>query len=197
SASADTTILDALTLQAPTGVAGESVLDTATVSGSPFTPTGTVTYIFTGPRLANLTPPNGWTVIDSTTWADTVTLTGGLVPKSASTPPLPAGSYQFQALYSGDANYTKATSDTEPLRVGAASPMITTTPSPSTALLGATLQDLADLTGGDAPTGSITFRLYAPGGDPTVGPATYTESAGGNGHGTYHTTLGFAAKWTG
>src|SRR5262249_18755771 len=118
SASADTTILDALTLQNPTGVAGESGLDTATGTGSPFTPTGTLTYTFTGPQLAGLSPPAGWTPADSTTWAETVTLTGGLVPKSAATPPLPAGSYQFQALYSGDANYAKASSAPEPLQLG-------------------------------------------------------------------------------
>src|SRR5262249_27632728 len=87
SAVTDTTILDALTLQNPTGVAGESVVDTATVTGSPFTPTGTLTYTFTGPQLAGLSPPPGWTLVDSTTWAETVTLTGRLVPQSAPTPP--------------------------------------------------------------------------------------------------------------
>ena len=126
-ASTDTTILDALTLQAPTGVAGESVLDTATVTGSPFTPTGTVTYTLTGAQLANLTPPAGWTKVDSTTWTDTVTLSGGLVPHSPATPPLPAGSYAFQAAYSGDGNYTDATSTVEPLQLGPGSSNTDTT----------------------------------------------------------------------
>src|SRR5262249_37018167 len=96
-----TTVLDALTHQPPTGALGESVLDTATVSGSPFTPTGTVTYTFTG-QLAGLTPPAGWTVVNTTTWTDTVTLSAGMVPNSPLTPPLPAGGYQFQAGYSGE-----------------------------------------------------------------------------------------------
>ena len=104
----DTTILDAATLQKLTGATGESVVDTATVTGSPFTPTGTVTYTFTG-QLASLTPPTGWTVVDATTWTDTVTLSGGKVPNSPVTPPLPAGGYQFQARYSGDANYKPST----------------------------------------------------------------------------------------
>jgi uncharacterized repeat protein (TIGR01451 family) len=197
SALTDSTILDAVTLGPPTGVAGESVVDTATVTGTPFTPTGTETYTFTGAQLAGLTPPAGWTKIDATTWTDTVTLSGGKVPNSLATPPLPAGSYQFQARYSGDANYKPATSAAEPLTVSAASLMISTTPSPSTAMLGATLEDVAGLTGGFDPIGSITFRLYAPGVDPTVGPATYTEIVGVNGDGTYHTTVGFASNATG
>src|SRR5262249_26462509 len=118
--------------------------------------------------------------------------------KSLATPPLPAGSYQFQARYSGDANYTKATSAIEPLTVSAASPMISTTPNPSTALLGGTLQDVADLAGGFDPTGSLTLTRYAPGVNPAVGPATYTETVTGvNGNGTYHTTVGFVANATG
>src|SRR4029077_21138535 len=81
---------------------------------------------------------------------------------------------------------------------GNANPTITTTPNPTTLLLGGTLQDVAELTGGFAPTGSITFRLYAPGVNPAIGPATYIETAPGvNGNGTYHTTVGFVANTTG
>src|SRR5262249_59440597 len=111
--------------------------------------------------------------------------------------PLPAGSYQFQALYSGDANYTKSTSAFEPLTVSAAIPTISTTPNPSTVTLGGRLQDVANLAGGFNPTGTITFRLYAPGVDPAVGPATYTEIVTGvNGAGTYSTTRGFTPNAT-
>jgi uncharacterized repeat protein (TIGR01451 family) len=157
-----------------------------------------VTYIFTGAQLAGLTAPAGWTVIDATTWTDTVMLNGGLVPRSLATPPLPAGGYQFQASYSGDGNYTRATSAVEPLTVSAASPMISTTPNPTTVTLGGRLQDVANLTGGFAPTGSITFNLYAPGVNPTVGPGAYTETVTGvNGNGTYHTTVGFVPNATG
>src|SRR5262249_46948922 len=116
SSNTDTTILDALTHQPPTGTLGETVLDTATVSGSPLTPTGTLTYTFTG-QLAGLTPPAGWTVVNTTTWTDTVTLSAGMVPNSPLTPPLPAGGYQFQASYSGDPNYKPSTSAFEPLTI--------------------------------------------------------------------------------
>jgi uncharacterized repeat protein (TIGR01451 family) len=56
---------------------------------------------------------------------------------------------------------------------------------------------MANLTGGFDPTGSITFRLYAPGVNPTVGPAAFTETVGVNGDGTYRTTTGFVSNATG
>src|SRR5262249_61470829 len=79
-----TEILDAATSLSPTGALGESVFDTATVQGiSGFTPTGTVTYTFTGTNgtsLAGLTAPSSWTVsADKLTWTETVTLSGGTV----------------------------------------------------------------------------------------------------------------------
>src|SRR5262249_57398181 len=103
SSNTDTTILDALTHQPPTGSLGEAVLDTATVSGSSLTPTGTLTYTFTG-QLANLSPPagSGWTVVDATTWTDTGTLTGGLVPNSPLTPALPAAAAAVRAVRTGE-----------------------------------------------------------------------------------------------
>ena len=47
----------------------------------------------------------------------TVTLSGGLVPDSAATAALAAGSYSYIAVYSGDSNYTGSTSAVEPLTV--------------------------------------------------------------------------------
>src|SRR5262249_1455609 len=183
---------DAATNQPASGVAGESVVDTATVTGSPFTPTGTVTYIFTGPQLANLTPPAGWTVVDATTWTDTVTLTGGMVPKSASTPPLPAGSYQFQALYSGDANYQPSTSSLgeEPLQVGPGSSNTATdildalTHQPPDGSLGEAVLDTATVSGSPlTPTGTVTYTftgqlagLSPPAGWTVVDATTWTDT---------------------
>jgi uncharacterized repeat protein (TIGR01451 family) len=310
SSNTETIILDAKTNQPPSGALGESIFDTATVTGSPFTPTGSVTYTLTGPQLANLTAPAGWTIVDPTTWTATVPLSGGLALNSPATPTLPADGYQFQASYSGDRNYTGSTSaaepltihrgssdtvtkildstggaptgmpgesvfDTatetgspaaftptgtvtyefftngsgsgrpvatskvslnsdgtvpnsevqgpltagaysflaiysgdgnyqggtsavEPLTINKASPMLTTTPNPTEIMLGGRLQDAALLTGGFALTGSITFRLYRPGVDPTTGPVAYTETVSGvNGNGTYPTTMGFVANATG
>src|SRR5262249_48521557 len=68
----------------------------------------------------------------------------------------------------------------EQVTVSAASPTITTVPTPTTVTLGAspvTLTDLARLANGFNPTGSITFTLVAPGGA-TV--ATETVKVNGN-----------------
>jgi hypothetical protein len=169
SSNTHTTILDATTSQPPDGAVGEAVYDTATVSGSPSTPTGTVTYTFTGPQLAGLTPPAGWTAVDATTWTDTVALSGGLVPNSLATPALPAGSYQFQARYSGDSNYTDATSAPEPLQVGPGSSNTDTTIldavtnlAPDGAL-GESVYDTATVSGSPlAPTGTVTYTFTGP-----------------------------------
>src|SRR6202795_2886411 len=95
SSSVSTAIFDS-TGGAVTSVLGESVYDTATVTGSPCTPSGTVTYEF-------FTTINGTgSHVDQT-----VTLNAnGTVPNSAVTAALMAGSYSYIAVYSGDSNYT-------------------------------------------------------------------------------------------
>ena len=99
---------------AVTGALGESVNDTATVTGTPgFTPTGTVTYNF----YNTATPVLGTTTPVTT---QTVTMTDGTVPNSAATAALAAGSYSYIAVYSGDSNYAGSTSAVEPLTVPAA-----------------------------------------------------------------------------
>jgi hypothetical protein len=86
----------------PTGVPGESVFDTATVTGSmaAFTPTGTVTYGFFTNGTGKGTPAA----------TQTVTLNAnGTVPDSAVHGLLTAGAYSFIVVYSGDSNYTGST----------------------------------------------------------------------------------------
>ena len=98
-----------------TGVVGERVYDTATVTGTPFTPTGTVTYYF----YTTTTPVYGTTTPSST---QTVTLTAaGTVPNSDTTAALPKGNYSYIAVYSGDANYKGSVGTVEPLIINIAS----------------------------------------------------------------------------
>ena len=170
-----------------------TLTDTAALEGG-FHPTGTITF--------TLFHNGGPTPVD--TEAITVSGNGTYTTPSGftlSTTGTVTGTYQWDATYSGDGNNNTASDTgaaTEQVTVSAASPTITTTPSPTTAPVGATLQDSADLTGGYHPTGTITFRLYAPGVDPAVGPATYTETVTGvNGDGVYDTTVGFASNATG
>src|SRR5262249_22783860 len=108
---------------------GTSVFDTATVTApvtrsraTGITPTGTVTYTFTGAALATLTVPQGWHqagLTGQTTWTHTVTLDPltGTVPPSDPTGALPAGSFVFTATYSGDTNFDGSTSADEPLTI--------------------------------------------------------------------------------
>jgi uncharacterized repeat protein (TIGR01451 family) len=189
SSNTETVILDAATNQAPTGGPGVSVYDTATVTGSPFVPTGTLTYEFFTNGNASGPPASMQTVKLNP---------DGTVPNSAVHGPLNAGAYSFLAVYNGDRNYQGSTSAVEPLMLSKVNPTITTTANPSTANFGGRLQDEAHLAGGFEPTGSITFRLYRPGVDPTIGPATYTEIVSAvNGDGTYGTTVGFVVNATG
>lgn len=90
----------ATVLSASTGIIGGSVYDTATLSGATPTAGGTVKYsVYT-----NNTCTAG--KID----AGTVTVTGGVVPDSNPVTFNTAGTYYWQALYSGNSNNTPATS---------------------------------------------------------------------------------------
>ncbi|HLO30005.1 MAG TPA: Ig-like domain repeat protein, partial [Anaerolineales bacterium] len=143
---------------------GTTVHDSATVSGSGFgTPTGSVTFTF-------------YTAGDQCTGASvaagTVTLDGsGVAHPSSSEGPLAAGSYSFQATYSGDGNYNGSTSPCEPLTVGKANTSTSTEIHDAThaavtsVALGTTVHDSATVsgTGFGTPTGSVTFTFYTAG----------------------------------
>jgi uncharacterized repeat protein (TIGR01451 family) len=166
-----------------------TLTDSADLTGG-FNPTGTIVFTLTG--------PGGFSFTEDATVDGNGTYTASTTLPATGTV---AGLYTWTAHYGGDVNNNEAIDQggpTEQTVVSPASPALVTTASPSTAMLGTTLQDLADLTGGFDPTGSIVFRLYAPGVDPTVGPAAYTEIVTGvNGNGTYHTIVGFVANATG
>jgi hypothetical protein len=155
-----------------------------------YQPTGTITFTLVSP---------GGTTVDT----ETITVNGngsyptpiGFTLPSSSTV---TGTYQWNANYSGDTNNSAASdvnSASEQVMVNATNLTISTIP--TLVSLGGTLQDTAVLAGGFGPTGSITFNLYAPGVDPTVGPPIHTETITVNGNGTYQTTTGFVANATG
>jgi uncharacterized repeat protein (TIGR01451 family) len=170
------------------GTAAPTLSDSAELEGG-FNPTGDIVFTLTG--------PGGFSYIQT----DRVNGNGIY---TASTP-LPttgtvAGVYTWSVSYEGDVNNNAAIDQGGPDEqtvVSPASPTIVTIASPSTAMFGATLQDVAVLTGGYFPTGTITFKLYAPGVDPTVGSPVFTTVMGVSGDGTYHTPLGFVANASG
>jgi hypothetical protein len=141
---------------------GTSVHDTATVSGSPFTPTGTVTYRFYVAKDCG-----GLAVSEQT-----VTLNAdGSVPASAATPALHPGDYGFIAGYSGDGNYRGSIGDCEPFSVDQGDTATATAlknaadesaiADGSTVPLGTSVHDTATVSGSPfTPTGTVTYHFF-------------------------------------
>jgi len=168
---------------APTQVVGTGVLqDTAFLTGG-FTPTGTITF--------TLTSPTG-TVVET----ETVPVSGnGTYTTPTSVVPTQTGTYYWVVSYSGDSFNNSAASGAldEPVVVSPASPTITTTAVPATEVVGtAALKDMATLSGGFTPTGTITFTLTSPG-----GTVVDTETVRVSGDGTYTTPTGKVPTQTG
>ena len=160
---------------------GTSVFDTATLTGTSVdaqrksNAVGTVTYtVYTDSACSK-----------NARSAGTVTVTNGVVPKSNSLTFPNAGTYYWQAVYSGDANNTAATSvcGSEILVVNQAKPSIATTLSATAPVaVGAQVHDRATLTGATATAGgTVTYTVYS---DKTcqtwfAGAGTKTVTKGG------------------
>ena len=155
-----------------------SFTDTATVSGGA-SPTGSVTFnVYSGSTCSG-TPAA----------TNSSTLSSG---SATSTPfTLPVGSYEVQAVYSGDSNNLGATSacGTEPFTVTSPPPPSSPPSSPPSASLsttptvnGLSATDIATVSGTSGmPTGTVTFTLYSgtsPGGTATGYSNTETLSGG-------------------
>ena len=174
----------------PLGASAVTLTDTATLQGG-FHPTGTITF----------TLFQGSTLVDTETVAVTgngtyTTPTGFTLPTTGTE----TGTFQWDASYSGDTNNNTVSENNaanERVTVSAASPTISTVPSPTTVTLGMTvppiLTDAATLARGFGPTGSIIFTLFHNGGPTPVDTETVTV----NGNGTYTTPTGFTLPTTG
>jgi Cu/Zn superoxide dismutase len=139
-------------------LAGSSVTDQATVSGSAGTPTGTVTFTFY---------TSGNCTTGGTAGAP-VTLSGA-VATSVAQGPLGQGSYSFNATYNGDTVYATSTGTCEPLTVGL-NPSNTVTAikqggqTVTSVLAGSSVTDQATVSGSaGTPTGTVTFTFYTSG----------------------------------
>jgi hypothetical protein len=169
------------------GTTPVTLFDSAVLSGGYF-PIGTITF--------TLVAPGGGTVD-----TETVTVDGNgtyTTPAGYTLPTTGAltGTYQWNASYTtGDGNNNgasdlNASDEQVPVSPASpASPTIATTPDPTSATLGTTtvtLFDSAVLSGGNSPTGTITFSLVAPG-----GATVDTETVTVDGNGTYTTPTGY------
>ena len=123
-----------------------------------FNPTGTITFTLIG--------PDGTTVVDT----EMVMVHGnglystphGFTPGLDPGGPTLAGTYQWNASYSGDTNNNAASDNndlTEQVTVNQAAPTLSTIPDSTNVTLGppVTLHDAAFLQSGFDPTGTITF----------------------------------------
>ena len=167
------------TTASPSVPAGGTISDSAVLSGG-FSPTGTITFTVFGPNNAACTgTPLG---------TSTVTVTGNGTYPSGPFTAAGAGTYNFVAVYSGDANNAGVTSAcgaaNEAVTVTKAPPTITTTASASVPA-GGTISDSAVLTGGSAPTGTITFTVFGPNNPTCTGTPLGTSTVTVAGSGTY------------
>jgi len=153
---------------------GDSVHDSATLNGASSDAGGTVTY----------TVYSNNTCTQGAVSAGTVTVTNGVVPDSNAIQFNNAGTFYWQAVYSGDLKNNGAVSAciSEVLVVNPNTPAISTAQNviPNDA---ATITSATSNAGG-----TITFNLYSPSDATCSGTPALTQSVNVSGNGTYSTT---------
>jgi hypothetical protein len=171
----------------PTAALGESISDTASVTGpaNAPAPTGTVTFTVYGPTDSTCVGPAAYTDPNRP-------LSGGPPTATVTSNPFgpnAAGTYNWVATYSGDANYAPATSPcgapNESSVVTQAQPQIVTAATPTVAV-GQPISDKATVSGGFNPTGTVTFTLYGPNNPTCTGAPAFTSTVPVSGNGDYH-----------
>jgi hypothetical protein len=171
------------------GATPTTLTDTATLSGG-YYPTGSITFTLHDPS-SNVVDTETATVNGNGSYS---TPTGYTLPTTGTV----IGTYQWDASYSGDTDNAGSSDNndaSEQVTVSSASPLLTTTPNPTSVNLGTaptSLKDTATLSGGYDPTGSITFKLYNPSSN-----VVDTETATVNGNGSYSTPTGYTLPTTG
>jgi len=166
------------------GPVGTVLNDSATLSEGN-NPTGTITF-----KLYGVMDPG---CHQAPIFTNTVTVNGnGTYTTSAGYTTTLAGTYNWIACYSGDANNEAVCDACGNESVVVIGLTIFTTPEPSTGPIGTVLNDCATLTGGiGVLSGTITFNLYGVS-DPTcAGAPIFTNIVPVNGTGTYCTTAGY------
>ena len=137
---------------------------TAATTGGP-TATGTVTF--------NLY--NNSTATGPALFTDTENLVSGSATSVGYTVTATGTDY-WVATYSGDGTYNPVSSSDsgESVTVSAATPLVSTTASSGSVTLGQSISDGASVTGGDSPTGTVTFNLYS--NNSCTGPALFSDT---------------------
>ena len=144
-------------------------------------PSGTITFRLYGPNDATCT--------GAPVFTSAVPVNGIGNANSAPFTPTAAGVYRWVASYGGDVNNTPVAGacgdPNETVIVFPATPTIATTASGG-GPIGTSVNDSATLAGGQAPTGTITFRLYGPNDATCTAPPAFTSApVPVNGNGVY------------
>ena len=94
-------------------------------------------------------------------FTDTETLSSGMATSAGFTTTATGTDY-WVATYNGNSNNASVSSGTssEPVSITQASPTIATAANPTSATVGTSIADQATVSGGDNPTGTVTFNLY-------------------------------------
>jgi hypothetical protein len=168
-----TVAIPTLTTQATDAAFGTAISDQATLAGG-VNPTGTITFTAYGPDDATCANPPAYT-------SDPVTVGGnGNYGNSPAFIPETAGTYRWQASYSGDAGNDAATTAcndaNEASVVAQATPTIFSKAT-TNAVVGSAISDQASIDGGSSPTGTITFTAYGPDDATCANPPAYTSDA--------------------
>ena len=172
---------------------GATLNDSATLSGG-VNPTGSITFKLFTPSAPTCAGTAAFTNTVSVSGNNTYNTSAGLVSDVA-------GTWHWTAVYTssnGNNNGASSACTAEPVTVSPLSPSISTTTNPGSATFGDILNDSATLTGGFNPTGTITFRLFAPNllGDCSAA-AAYTQVVTVTANGTYSTSPGLASNAVG
>jgi hypothetical protein len=165
-----------ITTNAASASIGQAIHDQATLSGGN-SPTGSITW-----NVYSSSDTSCSKVLDTVS----APVHGDGTYESPDFTPSTAGSYQWVATYSGDAQNvsesTRCNDPNEQSTVTKATPAIATHATSATP--GQPIHDVATLTGGDNPTGTITWNVYAAGActtsldtvsEPVTGDGTYTS----------------------
>ncbi len=158
------------------GPTSETLRDTATLSGGK-NPTGSLTFtLYEGSTKVN-------TETVAVSGDGSYTTPGYTLPTSGKA----TGTYEWYVSYSGDRNNPSSSSGAEQVSVNSATPMLTTTALPNSAMVGSStvLKDTAALTVGYYPTGSLTFTLWQ------GATKLDTETRTVTGNGIYTTPTGY------
>jgi hypothetical protein len=167
------------TTASPSVGLGNRIHDTANLSRG-HAPTGQITFRLYGPGDSTCSNPPVFTAKR--------TVAGNASYASAPFRPTQLGTYRWTATYSGDTNNAGAVGACgaahESVTIVKATPTLGTTASPNVAL-GGQVHDTATLKNGHSPTGSITFRLYAPGDTTCSKSPKFVSTKPVAGNGTY------------